>query len=122
MAVTSDVYIKQIKALFPIKGKRENEYIRKVERQMAEALQEMSSHTLEDLYEKFGDPKKVVWDYYNLVDSEQFKKRITIKKYIRGFIVALLLAVVILESYGWYTYQEHYKIAMREKAFVESTN
>ena len=122
MSMVSDTYIKQIKALFPVMGKKEKEYIRKVEQQIKETLPEMPSYTLEDLYEKIGDPKKVVWEYYNLVDPSQFKKRISNRKYIRSFVVVLLAAVVILESYGWYTYQQHYKIAMREKAFVESTN
>lgn len=122
MSMVSDTYIKQIKVLFPVMGKKEKEYIGKIKQQITETLPEMPSYTLEDLYEKIGDPKKVVWEYYNLVDPSQFKKRIAIRKYIRGFIVVLLLAVVILESYGWYTYQQHHKIFMREKAFVESTS
>lgn len=122
MKTISDMYLKQVKILFPIKRKKEKAYIRKIKQQEIETIPENTLYTLDDLYEKIGNPKDLIWEYYNLVEPVHFQKRITIKKYIWSFFAVLLIAVAVVESYGWYTYQQHYEITVREKEFIENTN
>lgn len=49
-------YIKEIKAMFPIKGRAERKYIKKLSNDVEEYCEDAGAISKEDLYENYGTP------------------------------------------------------------------
>ena len=75
-------YIKNAKTLFPIIGKTEKEYLKKLELNVQDYCEESSVSSIEELYRDFGSPSEVVNSYFSSVDLDYLLKRISISKKI----------------------------------------
>lgn len=91
-------YISEIKALFPIKRKPERDYINKLASDIADYSEEANVTTKQELYENYGKPNDVVKSYLSTVDTEYIVKQIKVTRYIKAFIIAMLVLATIATS------------------------
>ena len=70
-------YIREVKAMFPSKGKNERKYIKKLAITVDEFCEEESVKNKLMIYEKYGKPIDIVYDYYSALDTEAIVKKNT---------------------------------------------
>lgn len=99
-------YIKNVKALFPILGKDERNYLYKLQSNIEINNDELS--TLEDFYKQFGYPEEVVNLYYTNTDIDyvisQIKKYKNLKRIMIVFVIGIIILLLI---YNIHIYQVH---------------
>ncbi len=88
-------YIKEVKSLFPIMGKKEKDYIKKLINNVEEYCEEEVVVSKQDLYDNYGTPNSVVIDYYSSVDTDYIVKKMRFSKYIKVAIVSVLALLTI---------------------------
>ena len=114
-------YIKNVRALFPIIGKTEKQYLRKLELNLQEYCEETSASCIEELYRDLGSPSEVVNSYYSNVDMDYLLRQIKRTKIIKTTFVALILATLVsVSEYCILLYAEH-KVFKAEQIFSEET-
>jgi len=114
-------YISEVKALFPIMGKDERNYVKKLKANIESYCGDAGITSKKELYESYGLPNEVVNDYYSTTDTEYIIKRIKISKYIKAFIVAVItLAVAATSVFCAVLYKEHQMAVRQEVIFAES--
>lgn len=91
-------YIREVKSFFPIKGKSERAYIKKLRSNLEEFCQETDTVTKQDLYENYGKPHEVINDYFSSVDIEYISRKIRISKYVKTLVICLIVAITILTT------------------------
>lgn len=115
-------YIKNAKTLFPIIGKTEKEYLKKLELNVQDYCEESSVSSIEELYRDFGSPSEVVNSYFSSVKLDYMLKRINISKKIKVFLVVIVtLAFIGVSSFGLYLYQA-YNLMQDQMVFFEETS
>ena len=72
-------YLRNCKRLFPVYGKRERQFIKK-------------------LVEQFGSPKDIVIEYYNTVDDDYLLRKTNLVKHLK--IVLFSALAIVLIYYG----------------------
>lgn len=77
-------YIKEIKAMFPIKGRAERKYIKKLSIDVEEYCEDAGAISKEDLYENYGTPFNVVESYFSVTGISYVSKKLKISKYIKN--------------------------------------
>lgn len=85
-------YMKDIRTLFPTMGKDERDYLKGFKENVLDYVQENNVKSKEELFEEFGNPKEVVTEYLNRVDTEYLIKKIkrtTIIK--RGILIIVMM-------------------------------
>ena len=97
MSKISKKYIKEVKAMFPVKGKKERLYLKNLARDVEMLCEEENITNKEELYEKYGKPFDVAAEYFSTVDTAYVFKKIKISKYIK-VLVAVVIAIVIALS------------------------
>lgn len=108
-------YISEVKTLFPIMGKNERKYINKLAENIDSYCEEENITSKQDLYQNYGKPNEVVYNYYTTVDTQNIVKRIKISKYIKIFIAVLLVLVVIATTIYCVIFSNEYLMALREE-------
>ena len=88
-------YIKSVKAFFPIMGKREKEYLKKLELNIKDFCCENSITSVEMLYEDFGIPSEVASSYFASVQIDYLIRKINISKNIKCTLAILVMLIVI---------------------------
>lgn len=83
-------YVMKIKRCFPIHGREEKEYIRKLKQQIGEYEAGVAECTYDKLIAEFGSPLSVASEYFMNVDSDYL-----IKKLRRGKVVKRSIAVIL---------------------------
>ena len=58
------IYVKNVKSAFPIIGKSERLYIKKLQNYLEEYCNEYNISSLEELYKNFGAPDDVINSYF----------------------------------------------------------
>lgn len=58
------IYVKNVKSAFPIIGKSERLYIKKLQNYLEEYCNEYNISSLEELYKNFGTPADVINSYF----------------------------------------------------------
>lgn len=115
-------YIKNAKTLFPIIGKTEKEYLKKLELNVQDYCEESSVSSIEELYRDFGSPSEVVNSYFSSVKLDYMLKRISISKKIKAFFVVIAtLAFIGVSFFGLYLYQA-YNLMQDQMVFFEETS
>lgn len=115
-------YISEIKALFPIKGKQERAYIKKVMADIEDFCEEANVASKQELYDNYGNPNDVVHNYLSAVDTAYIAKQIRITRYIKTFVIALLvLATIAASALCLYLYSE-YQIYKRQEVIGMETS
>lgn len=75
-------YIKEIKDMFPIKGRTERKYIKELSKDVEEYCEDSGATSKEDLYENYGTPFNVVESYFSVTGISYVSKKLKISKYI----------------------------------------
>lgn len=103
-------YISEIKALFPIKRKPEKDYIKKVAADIKDYCEEENVTSKQNLYDNYGRPNDVVNNYFATVDTEYVVKQIKTTKYIKTFVIVLLVLATIATSVFCITLYSEYQL------------
>ena len=118
-------YMREIRNLFPALRREEKKYLRKMEENIADYLENESPSaavsSVEDLRQIFGDPREIVHQYYSTMEADAFYSFLRVRRlmgrvalFICGLVLAFtaFLAVIL--------YQEHLSV-MRSEAFFRAT-
>lgn len=113
-------YIKEVKAMFPVKGKQERKYIKQLRTNVEDYCEESNATTKEELYENYGSPVDVLAEYFSATGVPYVIKKIRISKYIKA-LVAVIIAILISLStlYANILWEEHQAIMRQEVVIVE---
>lgn len=115
-------YIKQVKTLFPIMGKKERTYIKNLTSNLEDFCEEESIQSLDELYSQFGDPTDTLNNYFSSLDTSDMIKRIGISKWIKRLTLYLLiLATCAGVAFGIYQYRQLQIYEKEAAAFTEIT-
>lgn len=114
-------YIKEIKAMFPIKGRAERKYIKKLSNDVEEYCEDAGVISKEDLYENYGTPFNVVESYFTVTGISYVSKKLKISKYIKILISVIIdIALIISSLYAYIIWEEHEMIMREEMVGVET--
>lgn len=104
-----------VKAIFPIIGKNELEYLDQIKAALINYYDENAPDSIESIYRDFGTPMEILHNYYESTDIDSLIKRIykiRLKKHI-AICLVILLAVIAgtftIKSYLVYQTLEHEK-------------
>ena len=114
-------YIKNAKALFPILGKPEKDYFKKLELNINDYCQESSTTSLEKLYKDFGTPSEVANSYFSNVNTDYIVKQIRRTKAIKTTLIAIIILTLVAVSAYCAVLQSSYKVFKEEQMFSEET-
>lgn len=114
-------YLKSVKKLFPIYGKKERQYIKNLQTPLQEYAEEKEDLSYEELTEEFGTPPHVISEYFSEVDDEYLFRQLRIRGYVKKFLIFVLVAFVILIGYRYYLAYQNYENAMEEHIIYEET-
>ena len=95
-------YIRRCKQLFPVYGKYEQQFLKRLQQQANEFLAQNPNITYEELVTQFGSPKDIVVGYYDTIDDDYLLKKLNLVKTIRRFFFAIVLVVVLFIGYRSY--------------------
>ena len=114
-------YIKEVKLLFPIMGKNEKIYIKRLQASVEDCMEESHSTSLQELYETFGSPKDVLTSYLASVDTDEISKPIKKKVYAKRFFLFLAIITLITSSICIYQRTKLYELYKREEIVIRET-
>lgn len=114
-------YLKSVKKLFSIYGKKERQYIKNLQTPLQEYAEEKEGLSYEELTEEFGTPPHVISEYFSEVDDEYLFRQLRIRGYVKKFLIFVLVAFVILIGYRYYLAYQNYENAMEEHIIYEET-
>lgn len=114
-------YLKSVKKLFPIYGKKERQYIKNLQTPLQEYAEEKEDLSYEELTEEFGTPSHVISEYFSEVDDEYLFRQLRVRGYAKKFMIFVLVAFVILIGYRYYLAYQNYENAMEEHIIYEET-
>lgn len=92
-------YISDAKKFFPVMGRKERDYLRKVRFDIEDFVETENITTKSELVEKYRQPYEVANNYYaTFFDTELIIKRIKVSKFIKCFIIILISIILVLSS------------------------
>ena len=113
-------YIKEAKAMFPVKGKKERKYIKQLSKDIEDYCEESNATTKEELYENYGNPVDVIAEYFSAIGAPYVIKKIRISKYIKALIAIIIAVILVLSTmYGVIRWEEHQMLLREEVVIVE---
>lgn len=98
-------YLREIKALFPIKQKPEKEYLKKLLANVDDYCEDANVATKQDLYDNYGTPAEVAGNYITSMDTDVLMKRLKVSRSVRVCIVTLIAAIIV--SIGAYCLNQY---------------
>ncbi len=120
MNIYTKQYIHEVKALFPSKGKKERDYLKKLRITIDEYCEEEHINNKQAIYEKYGKPIDIVYDYYSALDTEVIVKKIRLASFFKIFISVLVLAALLSAlAFSYRQYQLHLIDLRQEMVGVE---
>lgn len=81
--------------MFPVYGKRERQFIKRLRDRIQEHIDSSPNLTYEELLEQFGSPKDIVIEYYNTVDDDYLLRKTNLVKYLKIVLFSALAIVII---------------------------
>ena len=88
-------YIRRCKNCFPVYGKEERQFLKKLRHQIEEFAQENPDVTYQQLEERFGTPIDVVKSYYDsLEDEDRLIDRAGFSKYLKKILMTVVIILV----------------------------
>mgnify|MGYP004504696871 FL=1 len=114
-------YLKEVKSFFPIMGKPERRYLKKLSGQINDYCIEKEVLSIDELYQDFGRPSEISNTYFSNIDINEFVKRIQLAKWLKkGIAVFVLVALIAVTVYSIDSYCA-YKVFERESIYFEET-
>lgn len=117
----SKKYINDVKVLFPVIRKKEKVYLQHMRQNIDDYCENEIVSSMEELYEEFGKPQDIVYNYYSIIDTEQlflFIRLRRILKYFLTFVSCIIFAVTIF--YCTILYQEHLVFMDAKPMYIET--
>ena len=74
-------FYKETKSLFPFFGKSEKAYLRQYQSEIDTYLEEFPDSSYNDMKERIGSPKDVIFSYYDNIENDDLMNKIRIEKY-----------------------------------------
>ena len=110
-----NLYIKNIKKIFPIHSKKEKEYLKKLERHISEYIDDYPNPTYDELVEKFGTPKEVFMGYIDSQEEGYLIQKMNTKRVV--IVLSVIVCSIVLSLCLWkgYLFYKGYQEAMNEK-------
>ena len=115
MSKISKEYIKEVKAMFPVKSKKERLYLKNLARDVEMLCEEENITSKEELYEKYGKPIEVVAEYFATVETDYVLKKLRISRYIKALVAVIITIIVVYSSVYIYAFIETQQIAARQE-------
>lgn len=101
-------YISEVKALFPIMGKNEKNYIEKLKNNLEDYCEEFSVASKDELYKNYSTPTQVVNDYFATADTDYLVKKIKFSRFIKlTFVILLAVALISISIYSIVLYNDY---------------
>lgn len=94
-------YLKEIKNLLPVYGKKEKAFVMMIKTSILETYVTESTVGYDMICSEFGKPKDIVINYFAEVDDEELYKRIRFSSIVKTAavcIVAIVVAVAVFKS------------------------
>lgn len=114
-------YMKDIRTLFPTMGKDERDYLKGFKENVLDYVQENNVKSKEELFEEFGNPKEVVTEYLNRVDTEYLIKKIKRTTIIKRGILIIIMMFMGVNLYRATLIYKDYKESINARIYEERT-
>lgn len=101
-------YLKNCRRLFPVYGKYERQFIKKLKERIQEFSIDFPDFSYEELIENFGSPKEIVLSYYDSVEDDYLLKKTNLANNIRIFLIGVFIVIIAFFSYRTYTVYQSY--------------
>lgn len=101
-------YLKNCRRLFPVYGKYERQFIKKLKERIQEFSIDFPDFSYEELVENFGSPKEIVLSYYDSVEDDYLLKKTNLANNIRIFLAGVFMVIIAFFSYRTYTVYQSY--------------
>lgn len=88
-----EVYVGQVKHLFPVVGKAERAYLKKLRWNLEDCFEEHPPASMEEVIQRVGRPEDAVSQYYDTMEPEDILKHV---RRSRLWHIVLICAIVIL--------------------------
>lgn len=111
-------YIKEIKAMFPFKSKRERQYIKSLCIDIDNYCVEEKVTEKKTLYNNYGNPIDVVAEYLNASGIEYIIKKSKISKYIKTLVAIIVALAIIAASVYCVVWYNEYQISLRQEVVI----
>lgn len=93
-------YIRRCKNCFPVYGKEERQFLKRLRHQMEEYAQENPDVTYQQLEEWFGTPIDIVKSYYDsLEDEDRLIDRACFSRTLKKVMIIILMVISIIGVY-----------------------
>ena len=93
-------YIRRCKNCFPVYGKEEQQFLKRLRHQMEEYAQENPDVTYQQLEEWFGTPIDIVKSYYDsLEDEDRLIDRACFSRTLKKVMIIILMLISIIGVY-----------------------
>ncbi|MCI8561828.1 MAG: hypothetical protein HFH03_12040 [Dorea sp.] len=112
-------YLKNCKCLFPVYGKHERQYIKRLEHHIQEYQSEHDNCTYDDLVTQFGSPTEVVSGYYRSSDNNILLKKINFVRHFQLFMVIVVCTVLLFLGYKSYALYQNYLLEKEASTLYE---
>ena len=90
-------YIRRCKNCFPVYGKEEQQFLKRLRHQMEEYAQENPDVTYQQLEEWFGTPIDIVKSYYDsLEDEDRLIDRACFSRTLKKVMIIILMVISII--------------------------
>ena len=114
-------YLKSVKKLFPIYGKKERQYIKNLQTPLQEYAEEKEDLSYEELTEEFGTPSHVISEYFSEVDDEYLFRQLRVRGYVKKFLIFVLVAFLAFNGYCYYwAYQDYLNAQDQHITYIET--
>jgi hypothetical protein len=114
-------YIKQVKALLPVYGKRERAFIAELSASIEEYMESSPSADIQQVRAHFGEPPKVVSDYFSEADSDYLTNQIKRVRHIRAIVFVVVALIIIAFAVRMGLYYKNYMEAKESYLSIEET-
>ncbi|MCD8380889.1 MAG: DUF6120 family protein [Lachnospiraceae bacterium] len=89
-------YISQIKYFFPLIGKKEKDYLQKLQTTLNDYCEQSVTVSLDSLYTEFGTPSNIVADYFSDTNINDIVKRVRKDKSLKRISFCLIACLIIV--------------------------
>lgn len=124
MNEASEKYLKNFRLAFPVFNDDEKRFYNELKSSILAYVDKNPACTMDDLIEIFGDPKEIVIDYFDGMDSSVYFVLMRRAKYIQAainaFMVFVIAIIVIWAAYYYGALQNSIKeVTTNENKMIE---
>lgn len=110
-------YLRNIKKLFPIYGKKEKEFLHSIQHQIGN----IDNCQYDNLVEELGDPTDIISSYYQQIDKDYLMKKLNIKKIIKFACILITIFVLLTCLWRVYVLNKAYEEFQKQNFYFEET-